>query len=433
MIDLVEKKENALLILVDFKQHDKDWTFEDERAEFIALVESTGINILEDVRVPRDKVDSATYIGKGKLEEIKEYCSDESVDVIIFNKDLNPKQQRNLEDKTELKVIDRTQLILDIFACHAKTKLGKLQVELAQLEYSLPRLSGLWSAMMRQKGGIGLRGPGETKLEVDRRRLLDKIAIIKKEIAQVGVHRNLLRKKRQSDARPYVALVGYTSAGKTSLLNALTDAGKSTNADYFTTLDTVTRVMEVADKDEVLLADTVGFVHDLPQKLVEAFMSTLEELNYADLLLHVVDVANPHYKKMQIAVDSLLEKLKLTEKKTLYVYNKTDLLDEHAKDMLDYWHPEDNRVFVSAHTKEGLEELCVEIQKRVQTSVHLSIIIDANCSEALNYIYRYASIHASDFAGDSAISFDFSMKSPNWAEFMEKFPEAVSDFKSISI
>ena len=432
LIDLQQKPERALLVLVDFKHNDKDWSFDDERAEFIALVESTGLEIVEDIRVPRDKPDASTYIGKGKVFEIQEYCADESVDVIIFNKELSPKQQRNLEEKFEVKVIDRTQMILDIFAMHAKTKLGKLQVEFAQLEYLLSRLSGQFSAMMRQKGGIGLRGPGETKLEVDKRRIQDRISMIKKEITQIGVHRDLLRAKRQKTNRPYIAFIGYTSAGKTSLLNALTESDKSTNADYFTTLDTVTRIMEIADKDEVLLADTVGFVHDLPQKLVDAFMSTLEELSYADLLLHVVDVANPYYRKMKTAVESIVKKLKLTDKQVLYVYNKTDLLDDHAKSMLDYWHPVSESVFVSAKTKEGLEQLCIEIQKRVQTSVHVSFAIEATCSDALNYIYKHASIHGSDSVGSNSITFDLSMHRKHWADFMEKYPESISDFKSLS-
>lgn len=429
MIDLTDKPERALLVAVDIEQQDVYWTFEDEQDEFSALVKSTGLEIAENIRVPRDKPDPAYFIGTGKVNEIKEYCSGEEIDVIIFNKELSPKQQRNLEDKIDIKVIDRTQLVLDIFASHAKTQQGMLQVELAQLEYALPRLAGKFSAMMRQKGGIGLRGPGETKLEVDRRRIQDKIAYIKKEIKQLGVHRELLRKKRQKAARPYVALVGYTSAGKTSILNALTDAGKSTNADYFTTLDTVTRIMEVGDRDEILLADTVGFVHDLPQKLVDAFMSTLEELHEADLLLHVVDVSNAHYRKMKQAVESLLAKLDLSSKSVLYVYNKIDLLDEHARSMLDYWHPVSESVFVSAKNKEGMDMLCLEIQKRVQTSVEVKIVIQADCNDALNYIYKNSSIHSSGSQGDNGLVFELSMKRDKWTVFMEQFSDAVLEVK----
>lgn len=419
-INIHKTAEKAILVVVDFKEHDKDWTFDDERDEFVALVESTGTEIIDDIRVSRDKVDAALYIGKGKVTEIHELCIDEDPDIVIFNKDLSPKQQRNLEEKLQVKVLDRTQLILDIFACHAKTKIGKLQVELAQLEYMLPRLSGKFSAMMRQKGGIGLRGPGETKLEVDRRRILDKIAVIKREIEQVAVHRNLLRKKRQRDRVPYIALVGYTSAGKTSLLNALTGADKSTDSAYFTTLDTVTRTLDIGDKDQVLLADTVGFVHDLPQKLVEAFKSTLEELQYADLLLHVIDVSNPHYMKMRTAVESLLDELKLQDKPCLYIYNKIDNLDDFAKENLDYWHKEKS-VFVSAHSREGLDTVLEEIQSNVPLSVTTKIVVKADAMDVLNFIYRTASLNGTEGTEEGDILFDLTMPSEDWLTFSGRF------------
>lgn len=419
-IEMHKTAEKAILVIVDFKKHDVDWTFDDERDEFVALVESTGTEIIEDLRVSRDKVDSALYIGKGKVTEIHELCIDEDPDIVIFNKDLSPKQQRNLEEKLQVKVLDRTQLILDIFACHAKTKIGKLQVELAQLEYMLPRLSGKFSAMMRQKGGIGLRGPGETKLEVDRRRILDKIAFIKREIEQVAVHRKLLRKKRQRDRVPYIALVGYTSAGKTSLLNALTGADKSTDSAYFTTLDTVTRTLSIGDKDEVLLADTVGFVHDLPHKLVEAFKSTLEELQYADLMLHVIDVSNPHYLKMKKAVESLLDELNLNDKPCLYVYNKIDRLDDFAKGNLDYWHKEKS-LFVSAHSGEGLETVLEEIQNNVPMSVTTKIVVKADAMDVLNFIYKAASLNGTEGTEDGDILFDLTMPSEDWLTFSGRF------------
>lgn len=419
-IQIEKAADKAILVIVDFKKHDKDWTFDDEQEEFIALVESTGTEILEAIRVPRDKVDSAMFIGKGKVTELHELCTDDQPDVVIFNKDLSPRQQKNLEEKLEVAVLDRTQLILDIFACHAKTKVGKLQVELAQLQYMLPRLSGKFSAMMRQKGGIGLRGPGETKLEVDRRRIMDKIAFIKKEIEQVAVHRNLLRKKRQKDRVPYVALVGYTSAGKTSLLNSLTGSDKSTHASYFTTLDTVTRTLAITDVDEVLLADTVGFVHDLPQKLVDAFKSTLEELQYADLMLHVIDVSNVHYQKMKKAVETLLEELELNDKPCLYVYNKIDKLDDFAKDNLDYWHKE-NSLFVSAHSGEGLESLIKEVQKNIPMSVTTKLVVKADASDVLNYIYRNASLNSTDGTEEGDILFDITMPSEEWLIFSGRF------------
>jgi len=418
--------ERALLVVVDFDDNDRDWLIDDEREEFSALVESTGIEIIEEMLVPRAKIDATYFIGSGKSEEIAAKVKETNADVVIFNKDLSPHHTRNLEEiMVTAKVIDRTQLILDIFAKHASSDVGKLQVELAQLEYAMPRLTGMHSGMMRQKGGIGMRGPGETKLEVDRRRLQERISYIKGQIEDVRTHRELLRTKRRKDDRPYVALVGYTSAGKTSLLNALTGTVKETHADYFTTLDTVTRETKLGDKDEVLIADTVGFVHQLPQKLVEAFASTLEELNEADLMLHVVDISNPHYKKMQKAVEDILLQLHLNEKPTLMVYNKIDKLDEFAVGMLDYWHPT-NSVFVAAKTGLNLEKLCEIIRRRTQTSMTVEVTISADCHDALNFIYRNSSVISCD-AEETSIKFGLSIKRTLWAEFLSKFENVASD------
>jgi GTP-binding protein HflX len=262
--------------------------------------------------------------------------------------------------------------------------------------------------LMRQEGGIGVRGPGETKLEVDRRRITDRITHIKNEIKQVRVHREMLRKKRRREEIAYVALVGYTSAGKTSLLNALTGAGKTTNASYFTTLDTVTRILQVGALDRVLIADTVGFVHDLPEKLVEAFMATLEELRDADLLLHVVDAANPHYNKMQHAVTQLLERLDLKDKPLLYVYNKVDLLDSEQLATRAAQHTR-NSIFVSASTGEGLEDLLTEIGNRLNTARVVEVTIPYGNTAALNYLYKHARIHDTRSADDGSLIFEVTM------------------------
>ncbi|MDP8259709.1 MAG: GTPase HflX, partial [Candidatus Gygaella obscura] len=275
-----------------------------------------------------DKITVDLYIGKGKAQELSNLAAEEGFDTVIFNNDLSGTQQRNLEEVIKVKTIDRTQLILDIFASHAKTPEGKTQVELAQLEYMLPRLSGKGVMLSRLGGGIGTRGPGETKLEVDKRRVNDRIIKLKKELKQLSKHREMSRKKRVEAGLPLVSLVGYTSAGKSTLLNCLTDAHQVVKKDMFTTLDPLVRKLTLSNRQKIVLSDTVGFLYNLPHHLIEAFKATLEELRFADLLIHVLDVSDERLNQHAQAVEDVLKELELEDKPIITVLNKVDLLTD---------------------------------------------------------------------------------------------------------
>ena len=286
-----EKKEKALLVVVFTEEEKREWDIEEISEEFKNLVISAGIEVTDLISVKIKKTTPSFYIGKGKAYEIAKLAQEKKADVVIFNNNLSFTQQRNLEDILMIKTIDRTQLILDIFAHHAHTQEGSIQVELAQLEYLLPRLKGRGIMLSRLGGGIGTRGPGEKKLEVDRRRIEDRISTLREKLEKIRKHRHLLREKRIKDNVKICSLVGYTNAGKTSLLNTLVDDLQKTSDSLFTTLDPVSRRLLLSDNLEVVITDTVGFLHKLPHHLIEAFQATLEELTFSDLLLHVVDVS----------------------------------------------------------------------------------------------------------------------------------------------
>jgi GTP-binding protein HflX len=293
-------------------------------AELRELAETAGVTIVETIVQRRRKPDPRFVIGRGKLEELVLASMQQGADLILFDRDLTPAQVRSIGDATEAKVIDRTQLILDIFARRASTRDGKLQVELAQLKYILPRLAGRSSAMSRLAGGIGGRGPGETKLEVDRRRAKDRLAHLQKQVKKLASQRQGRRQRRLAGGVPTAAIVGYTNAGKSTLLNALTGASVLTEDKLFATLDPTTRRLRFPDERELVLTDTVGFIRDLPRDLVAAFKATLEELEEADLLLHVVDVSNPAFEEQIDAVDKILDELELQAVERLVVLNKVD-------------------------------------------------------------------------------------------------------------
>ena len=288
------------------------------------LVRSAGGEVVGEITQTLDRPTSA-YVGQGKLEEIKENRHDSNYTVVVFNDELKPSQQRNLERELEVKVLDRSALILDIFAERARTKEGVLQVDLAQHEYLLPRLAGQWSHLERLGGGIGTRGPGETQLETDRRLVRDRIGRLKRDLEAVRAHRSRHRNRRQAAQTPLVSLVGYTNAGKSTLFNALVRAGVLAEAKPFSTLDPITRRMAMPDGTLALLTDTVGFIHKLPHTLVAAFRATLEELAEADLLLHVVDVSHHNAAEHVQVVEDTLAELKLQDKPRLLVLNKMDL------------------------------------------------------------------------------------------------------------
>ncbi len=333
---------------------------EESIAEFRELATSAGAQVVGEILQKRDKADPATLVGKGKLEEIAGAAAAADADMVLFDHDLTPSQQRNIERELKLRVLDRTQLILDIFAKHARTREGQLQVELAQLEYMLPRLAGRGVEMSQLGGGIGTRGPGETQLETDRRKIYRRIRHIKEQVEEVRRIRAQQRQRREAVPVATVALVGYTNAGKSTLFNALTKSDVVASARMFATLDPTIRSVVLPSKRKVLLSDTVGFIRNLPHTLVTSFRATLEEVQRAELVLHVVDAASPEFiaAEQKAQVEKVLEELEAQGKPRLVVRNKIDLLSEsEGKALRD----EDNVVHVSALKGMGLEPLLAKI------------------------------------------------------------------------
>ncbi len=341
-----------------------DLDFEAALAEFHELARSAGAEIAATVVQRRAKPDPATLIGPGKVEEVAAVVASSGANLVLFDHDLSPSQLRNLDAELPCRVIDRTQLILDIFARHARTREGHLQVELAQLEYQLPRLAGRGKAMSQLGGGIGTRGPGETKLETDRRRIRARIDRLKQQLDTVRRNRRQQRQRREAVPVPTVALVGYTNAGKSTLFNALTAAGVLESSRMFATLDPKLRHLALPSRRKVLLSDTVGFIRNLPHTLVTSFRATLEEVERAELLLHVRDAASPMMDEQKAQVEKVLAELEVSQTPTIQVLNKIDLLPHEDRLQLIAF-PERNTIAVSAHTGEGLDALIAAIEDRI--------------------------------------------------------------------
>ncbi len=338
------------------------------------LAMAAGARVVGRVIQERDKPHSRTFIGPGKAKEIADLAKARGATMVVFDDELSPSQQQHLEEEIGVKVLDRTALILDIFAQRAHTSEGKLQVELAQLEYNLPRLRGLWLHLSRLGGGIGTRGPGETQLEVDRRRVRQRISRIKRELREVAKNRETQRKKRHESSVLTVSLVGYTNAGKSTLLNALTGADVLVEDKLFATLDSTSRRLKAADRHQIVISDTVGFISKLPHQLVAAFRSTLDEVRDADLLVHVVDASHPNMREQMTAVESVLEEIGAAEKPRLMAMNKIDLLDEGDRKRLEKLYPD--AVAVSAVEGTGMDELVQKIETALSAnfiSVNLKI------------------------------------------------------------
>ncbi|OLC28458.1 MAG: GTPase HflX [Armatimonadetes bacterium 13_1_40CM_64_14] len=339
--------------------------------ELARLADSASAVVVAQVMQTRTAPDPATYIGTGKVDEVKDDIYEHDADLIIVDGDLTPAQQRNLERRLETKVIDRTALVLDIFARRAKTKEGRLQVDLAQMTYLLPRLTGRGVWLSRLGGGIGTRGPGETKLEVDRRRIRKRITDLKREIGDISRHRALQRRAR--DQFPVVALVGYTNAGKSSLLNALTDAGVFVEDKLFATLDPTVRKVTLPNHRPVLVVDTVGFISHLPHQLVAAFRATLEEVTAADLLVHVVDASHPRWREQITAVNVVLKELHAADKPLVYAFNKADRLSNtRAREILGEI---GQGVAISAVHKVGLINLLRDIAQHLDPLERVRILV----------------------------------------------------------
>ena len=351
LIDLKELEEKVILIAVKTREEDDTEACLEELAE---LVETAGGITVGTVIQNRENVHPGTYLGKGKIDEVKELVWELQATGVVCDDELSPAQLRNLEDMLETKVMDRTMVILDIFASRANTREGKIQVELAQLKYRAARLVGLRNSLSRLGGGIGTRGPGEKKLEMDRRIIHERIGQLKAQLKEVERHREVQRQQREQTHTQVAAIVGYTNAGKSTLLNYLTDAGILAEDKLFATLDPTTRKLELPSGQQILLTDTVGFIRKLPHHLVEAFKSTLEEACYSDIILHVADVSNPQMDMQMHTVYETLKQLKVTEKVVVTVFNKMDKMESPVilKDL-----SADYQVKISARTGQGISEL----------------------------------------------------------------------------
>ena len=393
------KRDYAVLVGLRSPVLREDNADEESLAELAALVETAGGQAVGTILQSREKPDPHSFIGEGKVEEVRRMVQEEEATMVIFDNDLSPSQIRVLTEMTGVQVLDRSGLILDIFAQRAKTKEGCLQVELAQYQYLLPRLTGMWTHLERQagtsgKGPIGSQGPGETQLETDRRHIRRKIDKLREDLEEVRRVRSTQRQRRQKNEIPVVAIVGYTNAGKSTLLNHLTGAGIPANNRLFDTLDTTSRLLTVSDTMDVVVSDTVGFIRKLPHQLVEAFKATLEELEYADLLLHVIDVSNPEWQHQAEVVEKLIVELGANEIPRIDVFNKCDRVEAgdlrpHGADICS----------ISARTGEGVDRLLEMIDRRLDKGTRrVTIHLPYDKGSLLDMLYREAKVESVEYS-----------------------------------
>ncbi|MEC2128553.1 GTPase HflX [Brevibacillus centrosporus] len=383
MNEIIKTKETAILVgcLIDNRDEERMRLSMEELAE---LADTAGVEVLDVITQNRDRIDPAWYLGTGKIDELAQRAEELDVDVVIFNDELSPSQTRNLDRIFDCKVIDRTQLILDIFAGRAQSREGKIQVELAQYNYLLPRLAGQGKQLSRLGGGIGTRGPGESKLESDRRHIRRRITELKQQMEDTVRTRQLHRERRKKNNVFQVALVGYTNAGKSTILNQLTNAGTLQEDKLFATLDPTTRQLELPSGMEVLLTDTVGFIQDLPTSLVAAFRSTLEGVKEADLILHVVDSHHPDLQIHMQVVDRILRELKAEEIPQLVVFNKADAMAEGT-----YLPPADEWILISAMRQDDLKRLLKRIESYALESFNeMTLKVPVSRGDILSLLHR---------------------------------------------
>ena len=398
MEELLEQhiQERAVLVGLNADCFTKEQTATDETMEELeALLETAGGFCTGKILQNRHTPDSHSFIGEGKAQEVRMLVEATASTMVVFDNELSPGNIRALEEIIGVTVLDRSALILDIFAQRAKTKEGRLQVELAQYKYLLPRLSGMGKSLSRQGGGIGTRGPGETKLETDRRHIRERISRLESEIQQVRQTRAVQRERRMKNSVPVVAIVGYTNAGKSTLLNHLTDAGIPANNRLFDTLDTTSRQLNVSDNLDVILTDTVGFIAKLPHHLVDAFRATLEELEYADLLLHVIDASDPNRQEHIAVVDKLISKLSKPGTPVLQCYNKADLVDK-----TDIPIGEDV-VAISAKRGYGMEQLKAAMERMLLDSLHhIVVLLPYSMGGQLDMLHNNAQVLSTDYTAE---------------------------------
>lgn len=395
MIENKEVEERVILVAVDL---DNGEDIDVNLNELKELVKTAGATVVGRMVQKKDNIDKGTYIGSGKIEELRELILELDATGIVCDDELSPMQLRNMEDALDTKIMDRTMVILDIFASRAKTREGKIQVELAQLRYQSSRLVGMRKSLSRLGGGIGTRGPGEKKLEVDRRIIRDRISQLKSELDDVITHREIMRKQRMTGKLPIVSIVGYTNAGKSTLLNSLTDAGVLEEDKLFATLDPTSRNYILSNGQEIIITDTVGFIKKLPHHLINAFRSTLEEAKYADIILHVVDISNPNVDEQIFTVYETLKKLDITDKPIITLFNKIDKVDEMPiiKDF-----NADVVLNISAKKQIGFEELSDAVADIINNGrTYIEKTISYNDAGIINKIRNSGTLLEEDYRED---------------------------------
>lgn len=389
-------------IIVGIVRPNQDRSISNEYLDELELLaETAGADVIERLVQERHRLDPAYMIGKGKAEELAQMAKYTDADLVIFDDDLTPAQVKNIESLCKIKIIDRSGLILDIFARNARTREARTQVELAQLKYLLPRLTRQWTHLSRQVGGIGVRGPGETQLEVDRRLIRKRISLLENELEKISVQRSIRRKTRAEIYK--AALVGYTNAGKSTLLNVLTNANVLVEDKLFATLDSTIRSLHLTEQTKLLLIDTVGFIRKLPHHLVASFKSTLEETVEADFLIHVIDISNPNYREQMEIVISVLDELKIKDKPILNVFNKIDLLKDRS-----VWEEqkrnEKNSVFISAERKIFINELLEQLKNlvEIQTKI-INVKLPVEKSKIISQLHELAEILTIEYENSMAV------------------------------